>query len=110
MGPFLSAEANGLPEAHGTPESMGPGAIVPPLPPLSTALTNGRAESSLCSKCSLENETPNHHVGNCKLYQDIRVKYFRITTITGHDVVPKSNINKLATYVKGAGRLSELDQ
>ena len=88
---------------------MDPGVIVPPAP-LSAALTNGRAESSLCSKCSPENETPNHHVGNCKLYQDIRVKYFRITTITVHDVVPKSNINKLATYLKGAGRLSEFDQ
>ena len=27
--------------------------------------TRGRAESSLCPKCSLENETPNHHIGNC---------------------------------------------
>ena len=40
--------------------------------------TTGRAESSLCPKCSLEDETPNHHVGNCKLYQGIRVKYFGI--------------------------------
>ena len=32
-----------------------------------------RAESSLCPKCSLEVETPTHHVGNCKLYQDIRI-------------------------------------
>ena len=38
--------------------------------------TTGRAESSSCPKCSLENKTPNHHVSNCKLYQDIRVKYF----------------------------------
>ena len=36
--------------------------------------TTGRAESSLCPKCSLEDETPNHHVSNCKLYQDICVK------------------------------------
>ena len=38
--------------------------------------TTGRAESSLCPKCSLENETPNHHGSNCKLYQDIRVKQY----------------------------------
>ena len=44
--------------------------------------TTGRAESSLCPKYSLENETPNHHAGNCKLYQDIRVKYFGITKTT----------------------------
>ena len=72
--------------------------------------TTSRAEPSLCPKCSLEDETPNHHAGNCKLYQDIRVKYFGITTITVHDVVTKSNINKLVTYLKGAGRLSEFDQ
>ena len=41
--------------------------------------TTGRAEFSLCPKSCLENETPNHHVGNCKLYQDICVKYFGIT-------------------------------
>ena len=30
--------------------------------------TTGRAESSLCPKCSVEDETLNHHVGNYKLY------------------------------------------
>ena len=32
--------------------------------------TVGRSESSLFPKCSPEDETPNHHVGNCKFYQD----------------------------------------
>ena len=72
--------------------------------------TTGRAESSLCPKCSLEDKTPHHHVGNCKLYQDIRVKYFGITKTTVHNVVTKCNINKLATYLKEAGRFSEFDQ
>ena len=72
--------------------------------------TTGRVESSLCSKCSLEDETPNHHVGNCKLYQDICVKYFEISKTTVHNVVTKCNISKLATYLKEAGRLSEFDQ
>ena len=75
----------------------------------------GRAESSLCPKCSLKDETPNHHVGNCKLYQDNRVKYFGITKTIVHNVnvamwVTKCNINKLATYVKEAEMLSEFDQ
>ena len=48
-------------------------------------------------------------VGNCKLYQDIRVKYFGITKTSVHTVVTKYNINKLATYSKEAGRLSEFD-
>ena len=72
--------------------------------------TTGRAESSLCPKCSLEDETSNHHAGNCKLYQDIRVKYFKITKTTVHNVVTKRNINKLTKYLKEAGRLSEFDQ
>ena len=71
--------------------------------------TTGRAESSLCPKCCLENETTNHHVGNCKLYQDIGVKYFGITKTTVHDVVTKCTINKLATYLKEVGRLSKFD-
>ena len=68
--------------------------------------TTGRAESSLCPKCSLDDKTPNHQIGTCKLYQDIRVKYFGITKTTVHDVVTKCNINKLATYLKEVGRLS----
>ena len=72
--------------------------------------TTDRAEFSVCPKCSLEDEAPNHHVGKCKLYQDIRVKYFGITKTTVHDVITKRNINKLATYLKEAGRLSEFDQ
>ena len=72
--------------------------------------TTGRAESSLCLKCSLENETPNHYVGNCKLYQEIRVKYIGITKTTVHNVVTKCSIYKLATYLKEAGRLSDFDQ
>ena len=64
--------------------------------------TRGRAEFSFCPKCSLENETPNHHVGNCKLYQEIRVKYFGITKTTVHNVVTKCNVNKLAPYLKEA--------
>ena len=70
----------------------------------------GRAESSLSPKCSPEDEASNHHVGNCKLYQDICVKHFGITKTIVHDAVTKCNINKLATYLKEAGRLSEFDQ
>ena len=72
--------------------------------------TTGRAESSLCPKCCLEDETPNHHVGNCKLYQDNCVKYFGITKTIVHNVVTKCNINKLATYTQETGRLSEFNQ
>ena len=69
----------------------------------------GQAESSLCPKCSLDDETPNHHVGNCKLYQDIFVNYFGITKSTVYVVVTKCKINKLATHLKEAGWLSEFD-
>ena len=33
-------------------------------------VVHSQAESSMCPKYSLENETPNHHVGNCKLYPE----------------------------------------
>ena len=49
--------------------------------------TTGQAESSLCPKYNLEDETPNHHVGKCTLYQYIRVNYFGITKTTVHTVV-----------------------
>ena len=71
--------------------------------------TAGCAESSLHSKCCLEDETPNNHVGNCKLYQDIRVKYSIITKPTLHNVVTKCNIIILAKYLKQAGRLFDFD-
>ena len=51
--------------------------------------TTDCAESFLGPKCSLEHEAPNHHVGNCKLYQDVRVEYFGITKTTVHNVVRK---------------------
>ena len=72
--------------------------------------TTGRAESSLCPKCNPEDEAPNHHIGNCKLYQDICVKYFENTKTTAHNVVTKCNINKLATFLKEAGRFFEFEQ
>ena len=67
--------------------------------------TTGRAESSLCLKCNLEDKTLNYHVSNCKLYQDICVKYFGITKATVANVVTKCNINKLATYFKGSWKV-----
>ena len=72
--------------------------------------TTGCAESCLCTKCRLKDEISNHHVGNCKLYLDISVKYFGNSKTAVHDVETKCNINKLATYLKEAGKLSELDQ
>ena len=41
--------------------------------------STGSTEPSLGPKYTLEDEIPNHYVGNCKLYQDIHVKYFGIT-------------------------------
>ena len=64
------------------------------------------AESSLCPKCSLEcsleDEAPNHHVGNCKLYQDICVKYFEFTKTTAHIVATKCNIKKTGHVLEGS--------
>ena len=38
--------------------------------------TVGHDVSSTCPKCNLEEETPNHHVGECTYYQALRKKVF----------------------------------
>ena len=38
--------------------------------------TMGHDVSSTCPKCNLEEETPNHHVGECTYYQALRKKIF----------------------------------
>ena len=38
--------------------------------------TIGYDASSTCPKCNLEEETPNHRVGECNYYQDLRKKVF----------------------------------
>ena len=38
--------------------------------------TVGHDVSSTCPKCNLEEETPNHHVGECVYYQALRKKVF----------------------------------
>ena len=68
--------------------------------------TTDRAESSLCPKCSVEDKTPNtDEIASFTKIFDIRVKYFGIAK-TVHNMEIKCNINKLATYLKEAGRLS----
>ena len=62
--------------------------------------TTDRAVSSLCPKCSLEDETPNHHAGNCKLYQDIRVKYFGITKTTVMAVGAQNDLGGHQTFAR----------
>ena len=72
--------------------------------------TTGRSESSMCPKCNLEEETPNHHVGSCTYYLDIRKKCLGVESTTLLDVVNKLNISKLASYLKQTGRLAEYVQ
>ena len=67
--------------------------------------------SSTCPKCNLEEETPNHHVGECTYYQALRKKVFgkeKNTIIKS--VVEKLNIYLLAKYLQQAGRLAEYGQ
>ena len=67
----------------------------------------GRAESSLCPTGSLKDETPNHHFRNCKLYQDICVKYFGITKTTVHDVVTRGGVEDTRLEAKAKDNLYE---
>ena len=69
--------------------------------------TMGRATSPLCPKCGQDNETPDHHVGSCVYYRDIRKKYLGYETLTIRSVVEKRNLRTLASYLKQTGRLAE---
>ena len=62
--------------------------------------------SSTCPKCNLEEEIPNHHVGECFYYQALRIKVFGKEKTSIKSVVGKLNINQLAKYLQQAGRLA----
>ena len=70
----------------------------------------GHDVSSTCPKCNLEEETPNHHVGECAYYQPLRKKVFDKGKNTIKSVVEKLNINLLAKYLQQAERLAECGQ
>ena len=72
--------------------------------------TMGHHVSSTCPKCNLEEETPNHHVGECAYYHALRKKVFGKEKTTIKSVVEKLNINLLAKYLQQAGRLAEYGQ
>ena len=61
--------------------------------------TMGHDVSSACLKCNLEEETPNHLVGECTYYQALRKKAFGKEKTTIKSVVEKLNINLLAQYL-----------
>ena len=72
--------------------------------------TIGHDVSSTCPKCNLEEETPNHHVGESTYYQALQKNVYgkEITTIKA--MVKKLNINLMAKYLQQPGRLAECDQ
>ena len=72
--------------------------------------TMGHDVSSTCPKCNLEEETPNHHVGECTYYQALRMTVLGKEKNTTKSVVRKLNINLLAKYPQQAGRLAEYGQ
>ena len=69
--------------------------------------TTGRAADSCCPKCGKEDETPDHHIGQCVSYQNIRKECFGNITVSMKTVMANKNIKTLAKYLKQAGRLSE---
>ena len=60
--------------------------------------TMGYDVSLTCPKCNLEEETTNHHVGECTYYQALRKKVFSKEKTTIKSVIEKLNINLLAKY------------
>ena len=71
--------------------------------------TIGHDVSSTCPKCNLEEETPNHHVGECSHYQALRKVFGEEKTATKL-VIKSLNLNQLAKYLQQAGILAEYGQ
>ena len=69
--------------------------------------TMGHDVSLTCPKCNLEEETPNHPVGECTYYQALQKKIFGKEKNAIKSVVEKLNINLLAKYLQQAGRPAE---
>ena len=72
--------------------------------------TMGHDVSSTRPKCNLEEEIPNHHVGECTYYQSLRKKVFGKEKNLIKSVVEKLNINLLAIDLQQAGKLAEYGQ
>ena len=57
---------------------------------------------------NVEEETHNHHAGECVFYQKLRKKIFGKNT--ANSVVNKLILSKLATDLQQAGKLAEYGQ
>ena len=67
----------------------------------------GRSSSGICPKCQEETETPDHHVGRCPAFYNLRVHHLQDQETTVRRVVAEGKINQLAQYLKRAGRLTD---
>jgi ribonuclease HI len=70
----------------------------------------GRASDALCPKCFEEEETPNHHVGECAYYEVERRTLLGKNRTSLREVLDARNVKSLARYLSTTNRLREFAQ
>ncbi len=60
-----------------------------------------------CPKCLMEEETPDHHVGECPYYEVERVQTLGVRQTSIRDVLKDKNVGALGKYLKLTKRLEE---
>jgi len=67
----------------------------------------GRAGSPTCPKCWEDEETAQHHLGDCLYYGYERMSILGAIDISIEEVVSKMNIHKMVEYLQATERLEE---
>lgn len=70
----------------------------------------GKTTNPECPKCFEDEETPNHHVGQCLYYEKERVATLDKKTTTLREVVRTKNLKRLAKYLRETNRLAEFPE
>ncbi len=68
------------------------------------------ARDETCPKCLMEDETPNHHVGECAFYEVERVQTLGVRRTSIRDVLKDKNVGALSGYLKLTKRLEEFQE
>ena len=67
----------------------------------------GKVASPLCPKCLSEEETSQHHIGECLYFNLERTKHLGKEKLTIKEVMDHRNIQNLLGYLQATGRMEE---
>lgn len=72
--------------------------------------TTGQTRDPTCPKCGVEEETPDHFVGRCKHYREVRISTLGEIQTSIKEIFAKNNLKALVQYLQKTDRLSEYDE